>query len=57
MMTLSAKVGTVPMMIKVKGNKPLTVGQRIEWREDSHGTKWSGAMVDRLEPIMFITRW
>ena len=56
MMTFNAKVGTMPMRIIVRGNKPPAVGKFLWWREDRHRTKWEHAVVDRLEPILFISR-
>ncbi|KKK76881.1 hypothetical protein LCGC14_2859180 [marine sediment metagenome] len=52
----SAKVGTVPMLIILRYNYGLHEGQRVLWREASHGSKYHTGIVRGTEPVLFLDR-
>lgn len=56
MQTVNAKVGTVPMRIVIWGNEPPQIGQRVRWKTTDHRARWEYAIVDRLEPVLFISK-
>jgi hypothetical protein len=50
--SLYMKVGTWPgMYYYVKGNKPLAVNMRIQFKEMSSGAKWEGGLVVEIRDL------
>ena len=51
-----AKVGTVPLMIILRYNYGLKLGQRVLWREARHGTKFKQGVIRGTHPVLFLER-
>jgi hypothetical protein len=48
--SVSAKIGTVPMFVKLDGRMKIAVGKRIRWKE-SIGGKWETGIVNNIDPL------
>ena len=47
-----AKVGTVPMMVFLRSKKPISVDDKIQYREYENG-KWAYGIVTSISPLKF----
>jgi len=52
---IPAKVGTQSWLIIVDGRSTLKIGKKIRFKEPAHGSRWQHGIVDKLEPILFLT--
>ena len=50
-----AKVGTQPWLIIIDKRSTLKIGKKIRFKDATHYTGWHYGIVDRLEPIIFLT--
>ena len=53
---MPAKIGTVPMNIILRNCANVKIGDSVQFRMNTHGSKWETGVVNRLEPIIFIER-
>jgi len=52
---IPAKVGTQPWLIIVDGRSTIQIGKKIRFKETPHGSRWQHGIVDKLEPILFLS--
>lgn len=46
-----AKVGTMPMMIRLDGRCKIAIGNKVRWREHDGQRKWETGIVDCIDPL------
>ena len=52
---LGCKLGTQPRVLIVDGRSRVEIGRVIRVREDMHGSKWFEALVDDINPNVFLS--